>query len=411
MPAEPVAESGSVRRFVVPKTCRSRSDVSSRMPQEHRVEVTQQRLARGRPSPPDRGWTVRVRGGCGRAAACPANYRRDRPTEPGDLDPRPRHSRCGGSTPRAVSPPARGGAGVEQVRGLAPPSPTSCSGWCSAGTKRATAGLVARLHPTRASPCPGSAGTGSPATEPASRGACCGRSSCGSGGWTASTRRSPEDEGEGDRTRASWLEGHGRYFTPDPGRARRGVVRRPGGRLRAVPGGLATGRGRLSCGNCPGSVRRCCRMTTPGAHDFDFIHGTWTVHNRSSGTSLTRPARSGSSSARPARPSPCCTGSGTSTGWRCPRPRTARVRGDDPAAVRSRARHVEHLVELDPGARPPRSAGGRPLHRRPRRLRGRRRGRRAPGAAALRLDGRRRLPAVAAGRSPTTPARRGGRTG
>ena len=29
MPAEPVADSGSVRRFVVPKTVRSRSDVSS----------------------------------------------------------------------------------------------------------------------------------------------------------------------------------------------------------------------------------------------------------------------------------------------------------------------------------------------------------------------------------------------
>jgi hypothetical protein len=31
MPAEPVADSGSVRRFAVPKTCRSRSEVSSRI--------------------------------------------------------------------------------------------------------------------------------------------------------------------------------------------------------------------------------------------------------------------------------------------------------------------------------------------------------------------------------------------
>jgi hypothetical protein len=31
MPAEPVADSGSVRRFAVPKICRSRSEVSSRI--------------------------------------------------------------------------------------------------------------------------------------------------------------------------------------------------------------------------------------------------------------------------------------------------------------------------------------------------------------------------------------------
>ena len=56
-------------------------------------------------------------------------------------------------------------------------------------------------------------------------------------------------------------------------------------------------------------------MTSPGAAAFDFIHGTWTVHNRKL-RDVTDPACDEwvEFDAARARPSPCCRASGTSTG-------------------------------------------------------------------------------------------------
>ena len=81
-----------------------------------------------------------------------------------------------------------------------------------AGTKRATAGLVPTSR-TRTSRCPGSAGTGSSATAPDNPRAILRTTELRLGPLASVDDAFAWDEGENDRTRASWLAGYLAYFT------------------------------------------------------------------------------------------------------------------------------------------------------------------------------------------------------